>query len=121
MNIFKICTVAMLPLAIAGCVSTKAKTSSPRIDGIATLTAAQTKALQEGVKGRLKDPDSARFGELAAGNMKDGSIHVCGLVNSKNSYGGYTGMAPYSANINGTEVSQINGPTGGDEMISSML
>lgn len=43
------------------------------------------------IKANLIDPDSAKFSEEADG--KDG--FVCGLVNSKNRMGGYTGNAPY--------------------------
>jgi hypothetical protein len=43
----------------------------------------------------LKDPESARFGHIAAGRDSEGNIFVCGLVNAKNSYGGYTGEQPY--------------------------
>jgi hypothetical protein len=40
----------------------------------------------------LKDPDSAKFGTLFERPAKR---IVCGEVNSKNSYGGYTGMTPF--------------------------
>lgn len=47
------------------------------------------------VKSMLKDPESARFGDiyLVPGEAKDGvqSVAVCGLVNAKNSFGGYGG------------------------------
>lgn len=39
------------------------------------------------VKARLKDPSSAEFGKVV---MKPSGI-VCGYVNAKNAYGGYTG------------------------------
>lgn len=41
----------------------------------------------------LKDPDSARFAELflSAGESEDAPMSLCGSVNAKNSYGGYTG------------------------------
>lgn len=42
---------------------------------------------KEAVLGRLKDPDSAKFGQVVA---RESGI-VCGYVNSKNSFGGYTG------------------------------
>ena len=43
----------------------------------------------------LKDPDSTRFGPIIAGVGKDDITIVCGWVNSKNSYGGYSGMSPF--------------------------
>jgi len=42
----------------------------------------------------LKDPDSARFGRIFQGRGIVGMITVCGEVNAKNGYGGYTGMTP---------------------------
>nr|DAX92973.1 MAG TPA: protein of unknown function (DUF3552) [Caudoviricetes sp.] len=47
---------------------------------------------KEAVKNMLKDPDSAKFKDLIAGQVsKDKKKHVCGMVNSKNSMGGYVG------------------------------
>lgn len=45
------------------------------------------------VKARLKDPESARFGEQWVGG-KDGTV-FCGKVNAKNAFGGYTGEELY--------------------------
>lgn len=44
----------------------------------------------------LKDPDSARY---QWPNKVHDSVY-CGLVNAKNSYGGYTGFVPYFAFVN---------------------
>jgi len=45
---------------------------------------------EDAVRERLKDPDSAQFKEVFFNNK--GGIHaVCGQINSKNSYGGYSG------------------------------
>jgi hypothetical protein len=46
---------------------------------------------RERVKEMLKDPDSAKFRTEFVG--KDGA--VCGFVNAKNSYGGYSGFERY--------------------------
>ena len=53
---------------------------------------------QRQVAARLKDPESARFGPIrAVSRIWNGSeeLVVCGWVNSKNSFGGYTGQTPY--------------------------
>lgn len=53
-------------------------------------------AIRDAVKETLKDPDSAKFKtELVSGNI------VCGEVNAKNSYGGYSGGRKYMA-VDGT-------------------
>jgi hypothetical protein len=43
----------------------------------------------------LRDPDSAKFGALSEGTGSSGLRTVCGEVNAKNGFGGYTGMAPF--------------------------
>lgn len=57
------------------------------------FTAAQKEALKAAVKEELLDPDSARF---TLPPYKGGNIY-CGLVNSKNSFGGYAGNAIFQA------------------------
>lgn len=46
------------------------------------------------VRGSLKDPDSAKF-ESFYHKVGDNDGYVCGYVNAKNSYGGYTGKKEY--------------------------
>jgi len=48
-------------------------------------------AARAAVLGSLKDPASARF----EGDVVYPTGAVCGLVNSKNAYGGYVGSTPY--------------------------
>ncbi|WP_340618463.1 hypothetical protein [Xenorhabdus entomophaga] len=46
------------------------------------------------VRDNLKDPDSAKFDSFyPSPDESDG--YVCGMVNAKNTYGGYTGKKPY--------------------------
>jgi hypothetical protein len=52
--------------------------------------------IQEGVRERLKDPESARFGTLVGGRDRKGIFSACGWVNAKNSVGGYTGIMPFA-------------------------
>jgi hypothetical protein len=60
-----------------------------------TLTAQQQQIIRAETMKRLKDPESARFGKMSASQDKDGSLTVCGFVNAKNAFGGYTGMSPF--------------------------
>lgn len=50
---------------------------------------------QELVKERLKDADSAKFQKLSPHTLSNGGIVICGEVNSKNKYGGYTGFQKF--------------------------
>lgn len=52
---------------------------------------------QSAVKARLKDPDSAEFGQTV---YREPGI-VCGYVNAKNSFGGYTGEKGFIVDIEG--------------------
>lgn len=55
------------------------------------LTAcSETGAIEEAVKAGLKDPDSAKFGEISQAEGPKGK-YACATVNARNSMGGYTG------------------------------
>ena len=43
----------------------------------------------------FKDPASAQFRDITTGTL-DGVVYVCGEVNARNSYGGYTGFSPFA-------------------------
>ena len=49
---------------------------------------------EEAVRGTLRDPKSAEFQSVTV-VRKAGSIAVCGSVNAKNGFGGYTGFQPF--------------------------
>lgn len=54
-------------------------------------------AAKNKIKALLKDPSSAEFGKMAV--VKKGEIMVvCGLVNARNSFGGYIGEQPFISN-----------------------
>jgi hypothetical protein len=59
------------------------------------LSAVEKGTVQSAVLAGLKDPDSARFGAMSASKDLDGVVVICGLVNARNSFGGYVGMSPY--------------------------
>ncbi|MDO9470956.1 MAG: hypothetical protein Q7J23_09615 [Nitrosomonas sp.] len=50
---------------------------------------------QEAIKSQLKDPYSAVFDDIYLGKAENGAPVVCGTVNAKNSYGGYTGRKKF--------------------------
>ncbi len=45
---------------------------------------------------QLKDPESAIFGEVWAMNGTNGQRTICGYINARNSYGGYTGQKMFT-------------------------
>lgn len=65
----------------------------------ATISSAQRAAVEAAVVRSLKDPESARFGDMVAAAKDDISISVCGFVNAKNSFGGYNGFQPFYVEV----------------------
>lgn len=72
---------ALLALSMSNAVAQDSATARP-------ATPKEEQAVLEALKGRLKDPDSAKISNVKV--SADGKT-VCGLVNAKNGFGGYTG------------------------------
>lgn len=106
------CTALLLAAGtmLSGCASPGA-----RVTEAIDLAPAQRAAIEDGIKARLKDPESARFGAIKAGRAPDG-VTVCGQVNAKNSFGGYTGMETFYGVLRGTTFTEVDldesGPKG---------
>lgn len=47
----------------------------------------------------MKDPSSAQFRNFGAAKASDGTIHICGETNARNSFGGYVGFTAFYGNI----------------------
>lgn len=65
------------------------------------MAPSQIEAVKTGVRSSLKDPDSAKFGDMVAGReqLTSKDLMVCGYVNSKNGFGGYTGQEIFMAQL----------------------
>lgn len=78
------------------------------------LSSEQQSLVRNTIAGALKDPGSAVFGGyLARQDAQNPSIiHVCGMVNARNSYGGYSGDYPYYGRLVGSsfEIESVDGP-----------
>lgn len=86
--------IAALAFALSACGPVTPTQPAPdRATQWHALTSAEVQAVQDGVRSRLKDPLSAQFSDfISAGGTQGGVIYVCGKVNAKNSFGGYTGF-----------------------------
>ena len=60
------------------------------------LSAETIAVAQATIRKALGDPDSAKFGEIIGGRNSKGLLFVCGWVNAKDRFGGYTGMLPFN-------------------------
>jgi hypothetical protein len=82
---------------IGGCATETRPAPTPLVDLFyhrgepVSLSKSQLIAIQKAVRASLKDPESARFGSIGATKSDKGVITACGMVNAKNSFGGYTG------------------------------
>lgn len=85
------------------------------------LTASQRQQIQSAIRSRLKDPESARFGSMSA--VVDGSkkVHVCGYVNSKNSFGGYVGDELFYGVFNGSRFDMEMKAQAGNDLTSRIV
>ena len=77
-----------------------------RLRASMTVTAGKAK-----IREALKDPESARFGDVWAAG--DSQYVACGYVNARNSFGGYTGEELFVATSRGAFLkSQLEQATG---------
>src|SRR4051812_36543000 len=81
--------ILLSAMVLAGC-QTNAATNAQRVAALPMATKADIPKARAAVRALLKDPESARFSTEI---LKPGT--VCGLVNAKNSYGGYGGDVLY--------------------------
>lgn len=77
--------------------ATSIESTTPKQWEKRSITQAERTFVEQAVRDRLKDPDSAKFKHSYY--VSNGKGAYCGLVNSKNSYGGYVGDSPFMAMI----------------------
>lgn len=85
--------VAALSLAVCGC-NTQGTVAVAPVDDAAAFAAAR-----RSVVAKLRDPASAQFGQHFQRKQAMGVEVVCGTVNSKNGFGGYTGQTVFAYRI----------------------
>lgn len=86
----------ILCATLAGCSATTGpQWESKGVDLPIEVTDTMRASIESAIRARLKDPESARFGVIFASQGKTGAIFACGVVNARNSFGGYTGDTPY--------------------------
>lgn len=94
-----------------------APTPTSNDDPIAILSAAEIN-----LKANLKDPESAKFRGLFVSKLDSGAYALCGKVNSKNSFGGYTGFVRFIASVNPDAPTIIEGnPTGYGQAVDKKI
>jgi hypothetical protein len=66
-----------------------------------SLAQEQIQLVYSGVQRVLRDPSSARFSEISAGRKPDGTLYICGSVDTRNASGNYTGDQPFFGTLDG--------------------
>lgn len=74
---------------VAGCGSPEPRLSNGRTAGDMEVDA------RVAVRDKLRDPDSAQFGTIVVRDKPEFGVVVCGMVNTKNGFGGYSGEQPF--------------------------
>lgn len=85
----------VLCLVVAGCAGTVGADIAQPVQPY-HLSEGERGDIENGIRQALKDPDSARFEGIRASQDAQGIIRVCGFVNAKNSFGGFTGRQPFN-------------------------
>lgn len=57
------------------------------------------RAIQQAVAAELRDPGAAQFRGIRVIATTEAGANVCGEVNAKNGYGGFTGWQPFFAEM----------------------
>ena len=94
--------VVAAALLVAGCTTSEGM----KVRETTELTPDQRTVIEQAVRLQLKDPESARFGDFTAGLSSEG-VTVCGIVNAKNSLGGYTGGVRFFGVLKGTTFTDV--------------
>lgn len=108
--------VLAMAIGLAGCVS------SIPVGEPVQITDDMRMVIEDGVKRRLKDPNSAMFDRIQVSRINENAYNVCGFVNAKNSFGGYNGSAPfYGVLYRGVDKSVFDFRTMADPMKSGEI
>lgn len=125
----------LLLLALSGCASTGSSPSQEEITSVKARfdpSEEQIERAKQNVKGQLKDPQSAQFERMYGvktyaldDNGEKGEVRliaVCGYVNARNSFGGYTGRTLFTTNINSNSaILMVSRPNNMDRVMNDVV
>lgn len=85
------------------------------ISSIGSVQAAPSQFIEKAqneIKLLMKDPDATNFRSVRQITNTQGKQVLCGLINSKNSYGAYVGFMPFSYSQDGLNIVDLNSRSG---------
>jgi len=104
----RICCAFALTTVLAGCSGLNQPTTTVKSAPKREFTAAEKLSFAPVLSSGLKDPSAAQFKWMPVIlTERDGVTDYCGLVNGKNSYGGYTGYVRFYAHLTKNEKGQF--------------
>ena len=92
MSKLRVVAMTSVALLVTGCGAGQLAEIQPKPLAPLTFSADQITTVQTVIRFSLQDPRAAQFGTIKGGKDQDGKVVVCGLVNAKNNFGGFTGM-----------------------------
>ena len=96
----RVCLVLFVCSALTGCAGLSQPNAQVQTASKRDLSAAEKTALTPIISAGLKDPTSAQFKWMPVViSERNGATDYCGLVNAKNSYGGYGGFVRFYAQL----------------------
>ena len=118
----------LLCLLVAGCQTASSNPPQAPMPFVASpLSDAELFAkAKKTLLGKLKDPDSAKFdGSMrrVVADRPDGNKgeYVCGRVNSKNGFGGYTGTKPFAYLVETGAIMMLGESNGAGGYVDAMI
>jgi hypothetical protein len=103
-----IVAVVAISIAVSSCTGLNQPTEQVLAAPKRDLTPLEKTSLTRVLAQSLKDPDAAKFKWMPVVLAeRDGITDYCGLVNGKNSYGGYTGFVRFYAQLKKDEKGQF--------------
>jgi hypothetical protein len=104
----RICRAFALMILLAGCSGLNQPTAQVSAAPKRELTPAEKLSFAPILAAGLKDPSAAQFKWMPVVlSERDGVTDYCGLVNGKNSYGGYAGFVRFYAQLQKDEKGQF--------------
>jgi len=97
-----VAAIALAVIFLGGCAGMTGMETGSTSFSPTSLSQTEEDQIKKIVADGLIDPESARFSDFYAAADTTGVIHVCGEVNAKNRFGGYTGRQPFYGKITRT-------------------
>jgi hypothetical protein len=109
---FRAALMGLVALGVSACAGVGQPVQETAVAPKRELTTPERTALSRALAASLKDPDAAKYKWMPVVLAeRQGVTDYCGLVNGKNSYGGYTGFVRFYAQLQKDDKGQFTRAT----------